>query len=139
MDAGVGSQDFAAAFGPLYPQARSVALRILGSMPAAEDAAAEALTRALVDWDRVGTLPYCDAWVLRVTANVAIDVARRPTPAYGASPPSGDDGDLIVLRMALVDALASLPRRQREAVVLRHLVSVGWPGSVAPCPWRRDP
>ena len=63
-----------------YPQARRVAHRILGSVTAAEDAAAEAFTRALVDWTRVSALPHRDAWVLRVTSNVAIDAARRRRP-----------------------------------------------------------
>jgi DNA-directed RNA polymerase specialized sigma24 family protein len=54
-----------------------VAWRILGSVPEAEDAAAEALARALVDWSRISRLEHRDAWILRVTINLAIDVARR--------------------------------------------------------------
>ena len=135
MDVG-GSGTFEDEFGELYRSARGVALRILGSVPEAEDAAAEALTRALVRWDRVGSLPHRSAWVQRVAANVAIDVARRRGPAQRHATVvarSADDvheasegeHEVTVLRLALVAALAELPRRQREAVVLRHLV--GYP------------
>lgn len=118
---------FEAFFVDRYPQARTVAARILGSLPAAEDAAAEAFTRALVDWQRVGSLPYRDAWVLRVTTNVAIDAARRRRPEPARDAETGGDalvGDAAVLRLTLVAALAALPRRQREAIVLRHLVGL---------------
>ena len=48
---------------------------------------------------------------------------RRPDvvvdPAAVATGPGADD--LVVLRVALVAALGSLPRRQRQAVALRYL------------------
>lgn len=121
MDSEADTQDFDEAFAVLYPRARRVALRILESVPDAEDAAAEALARALIRWKRLGKLAYRDAWVLRVTANVAIDAARRRqvAPPLEARTVNGDDQ--VVLRLTLVAALAALPRRQREAVVLRHL------------------
>jgi RNA polymerase sigma factor (sigma-70 family) len=121
MDSKAVAQDFDDAFAVLYPRARKVALRILESVPDAEDAAAEALARALVRWKRLGQLAHREAWVLRVTANVAIDAARRRqvAPPLEARTVNGDDQ--VVLRLTLVAALAALPRRQREAVVLRHL------------------
>jgi RNA polymerase sigma factor (sigma-70 family) len=116
------ADDFEAVFAVLYPRARTVALRILGSVPDAEDAAAEALARALADWSRVSALDYRDAWVLRVTANVAIDAARRRGRSVASSPSTGpDEDDVSVLRLTLVSALTALPRRQREALVLRHM------------------
>lgn len=127
MDEPPTTDGFERAFAALYPRARSVALRILGSIPAAEDAAAEAFTRALVDWPRIGALPYRDAWILRVTANVAIDAARKRRPEPVDAALTTDDaivGDAAVLRVTLVAALGALPRRQREAIVLRHLVGL---------------
>ena len=111
---------FEACFRRVYPQARSVALRITGSMPEAEDAAAEAFARALVDWRRVGDLPHLDAWLVRVTTNAALDaVRRRRRPASALAPDATEDD--AALRMTMVAALAALPRRQREAIVLRHM------------------
>ena len=126
MDGGEGSFD--EAFDSLYPRARTLAYRILGDLPAAEDAAAEALTRALVRWPRVSRLPHREAWVLRVTANVALDVARRRSRAQASlsrlatDAVGSPDEELLLLRSALVEALLQLPKRQREAIVLVHLL-----------------
>lgn len=114
------SVEFESAFGELFPRSYRVAARILGEGADAEDAAAEALARAHASWKKVGTLPYRDAWVLRVTANVAVDMARKrhllPEPSVAPS-----DEDQTVLRVALVAALSAVTRRQREVVVLRFL------------------
>lgn len=128
------SGQFEEEFSHLYRSARAVALRILGSIADAEDAAADALTRALVDWNHVGSLPHREAWVQRVAANIAIDSVRRRGPAGRAVDQLGaglattgnaeaDRADEVtVLRMTMGAALARLPRRQREAVVMRHLL-----------------
>jgi len=118
---------FEEAFDELFPRAFALARRLVGDTDVAEDIAAEALARAYAHWPRVSTLDYRDGWVLRVAANLAVDLVRRrpeviatPAPARsGAS--AGQDADLVVLRVALVAALGSLPRRQRQAVALRYL------------------
>lgn len=114
------SVDFERAFGDLFPRSYRVAVRILGEGADAEDAAAEALARAHASWKKVGTLPYRDAWVLRVTANVAIDMGRKRRLHPAPSLPPNDE-DQTVLRVALVAALSAITRRQREVVVLRFL------------------
>lgn len=124
MGADGGAAEFEATFRRLYPQARAVAYRIAGDPAAAEDAAAEAFARALVSWRRVAALPYLDAWVLRVTANVAVDMVRRRAPELTAPDPDPNPEDVVVLRVALAAALAALPRRQREVIALRHLVGL---------------
>lgn len=117
---------FEAMFRELWPRAYRVAYRVLGEVPAAEDAAAEAFARTLVSWRRVGSLGYREAWVLRVTANVAVDMARRrarrPRGWIGSGRGFEDDA---VNRVALADALTALPRRQREVVALRYLAGCG--------------
>jgi RNA polymerase sigma factor (sigma-70 family) len=123
-------EPFADAFPDLFVRARTLALRILGDVGEAEDAAAEAMARCLRQWRQVGDLPYRDAWVLRVTANVAIDVARRrrrSPVAYTEEVPDtvgALDIENALLRSALLSALCRLPRRQREAIVLVHLVGL---------------
>jgi len=114
------SDDFERVFRELLPRARTVAHRILSDEHDADDAAAEAFARAHASWRRVGRLAYRDAWILRVTSNVAIDMVRKRRPlSFEAR--SVDHEDASVLRLAVVDALASLPRRQREVVTLRFL------------------
>jgi RNA polymerase sigma factor (sigma-70 family) len=118
---------FEETFGPLYRQARHVAWKLLGDPTEAEDAAAEAMARALLAWRKVGKLPYRDAWVMRVTANVAIDgLRRRPDrlpPAEQNDPGPGpvDFGEGVALGVDLRGALLRLSRRQREVVVLRWI------------------
>src|SRR5205823_2435945 len=85
---------------------------------------AEAFARTFVAWRRVVNLPYRDAWVMRVTANVALDMARRRSrqarlPAAAKAVGAADDATAV--RLALVAALRGLPRRQREVIVLRYL------------------
>ena len=113
-------EQFAAAFDELYPLAVRLAARIVGDQASAEDVAAEALARAYARWSAVSALPYRDAWVLRVAGNLAIDSLRRRRPS--PPPPLVDQfEDAAALRLALASALAKLPNRQREAVVLRYL------------------
>lgn len=118
------SSSFDAAFERLYPRARIMAFRILGDVGRSEEIASEALARAYARWSKLQHLDYVDAWVLRVAANLAIDVTRRrPPPVVPAY--TGEGGvETTVLRLALVEALRSLPARQREAIALRYLADL---------------
>jgi RNA polymerase sigma factor (sigma-70 family) len=110
------------AFGELFRIAYVVAYRILGDVAEAEDVAAEAIARACLRWRKVAALPYRDAWVARVAANIAIDVVRRRGRTVAtASDPVHDPIEAAVLRLVLVAALGGLSTRQREVVVLRYL------------------
>ena len=115
-----GDEAFEREFDGLLRRSMRVAHRILGDRAAAEDTAAEALARAYARWARLRDAPWRDGWVLRVTANLALDIARRrPAPIR---PVAGtDEEDAVAIRVTLVAALHALPRRQREAIVLRYL------------------
>ena len=117
-----GPPEFAAEFDRLFERAYAVARRLLGDPTAAEDVAAEALTRTYVHWSRVRGFDHRGAWVARVATNLAIKAARRRPAAREAV--TADPSDATTLRLALVDALARLPRRQREAVSLRYLADL---------------
>src|SRR5215211_798270 len=119
-------ETFEAAFKELFVPAYRVARRILGDPAAAEDIAAEALSRAYADWGRVSQLPYRDAWVLRVATNLALNATRRRRLVFPGVDARSDD-DAATTRVALAGALHQLPTRQREVVVLRHLVGLSEP------------
>jgi RNA polymerase sigma-70 factor (ECF subfamily) len=114
------SAEFDAVFDQLFPEAARLAFRIVGNRAAAEDVAAEAFARALARWSTVGSLPYREAWVLRVTINLAVDTTRRKRPCPERDH-ERDTTDIATLRIALAHALGTLPRRQREAIGLRYL------------------
>lgn len=118
---------FTASFDELYAHAVRVALRIVGERAAAEDVAAEALTRAYDHWDQIGDVRARRvAWTVRVTTNLAIDATRRlETPAARIEPDGATNpADAVAVRLALIAALRALPERQRQAVALRHLADL---------------
>jgi RNA polymerase sigma factor (sigma-70 family) len=117
------TREFELAFRRLYRRAYQVAYRILGNGSDAEQAASEALARAYASWSRLHDLPHLDAWVLRVTANLALNMARPRRQATEVEL-AVDIEDASVLRVALVEALGLLARRQRDVIVLRYLVGM---------------
>ncbi len=121
----------------LLPRVLNHAARVLGDRAEAEDVAQEAmmrLWRAAADWQADGA--KVSTWLFRVTANLAIDRLRRAGRAVGLDEtdepaddvPGADDRLIRADRMAALDsALATLPERQRQAVVLRHIEGVSNP------------
>lgn len=112
------------------------AYAVLGDRGDAEDCAQDTLAKALVRWRRVGLHPI--PWTARVATNGAIDRWRKRERSQ-LSLHHGDQAVRSVDRTQhdtqhahlvfrqrddLVRALRALPRRQREAVVLRHLLDL---------------
>ena len=112
-------------FAGLYRISFRVAFRILGSQAEAEDVAQETMAKAYTRWRRVRNEPA--RWVSRVSANNAIDVWRKRSRQELTADEvvRSHEGEPIIERLALVEALARLSRRQREVVVLRYLA--GYP------------
>ena len=108
--------DFDNAFSPLFHDAFDVAYRFLDDVDEAEDAALDAMTQAGLQWEKVGQLPYREAWVMRAAANAAIAKART-----NPRPPVGESNDDAVLRSAVLEAVLGLPRREREVLALRYV------------------
>lgn len=113
-------------FGVLAPIAFKVAFRLLGDRSEAEEVAQEALARALARWGSV--VGHDEPWVARVATNLAIGRWRRQRPTVlldeRHSAASNDLERLVVERLALVAAVASLPRRQRQVIALRYLADL---------------
>ena len=113
--------EYEAAYPALFMAAMRLGYRILRDRDAAEDVAAEAMARAYARWPSVRTMPHREAWVLRVAANLAIDVVRRRGPVLQPLL-QNEFEDSAAARVALTSALDALPRRQREALLL-HFVA----------------
>lgn len=119
-----GRAEFEDVFESLFVAAYGVAHRILGSAAEAEDVAAEAMSRALDRWRRVGGMPSPTGWVVRVATNLAIDTVRRRRfvgPVELETSSKADDADT---RLAVREMLRRLPRRQRDVLALRYLADL---------------
>ena len=114
---------FESEFRPLFTLAFRVARRILGEPAAAEDVAAEAMSRTYAHWRALHDAPHREAWVVKVATNLALSTVRRQSPPV-STPHRDLDDDATATRLALVAALQALPRRQRDVIVLRHLVDL---------------
>ena len=117
----------------IVPRMLGVATRLLADRAEAEDVAQEAMVRlwrVAPDW-RPGEAQV-STWMYRVVSNLCIDRqrsrSRRPGVGLDDAPEVADGARSAVAvmieadRMAALDAaLAQLPGRQRQAVVLRHI------------------
>ncbi len=98
-----------------------------GDRDLAYDGAQEAFARALRRWRTVREMDRPDGWVYVVAMNHLRDHWRRnerrrdrtPTPEFLA-----DNTSAVATRVSVRDAIATLPPRQREAVVLRYLADL---------------
>lgn len=114
----------------LLPGALRQAWRMLGDQSEAEDIAQEAmlrLWRQAPDW-RAGEARI-STWLYRVIQNLCIDRIRRRRPSVAVDdvPEPVDPQPSVLVRMAQTEtsravaaAIAELPERQRQAIVLRH-------------------
>lgn len=120
----------------LTPRVLGYATRILGDRAEAEDVAQEAMMKVwnIADEWRQGEAKLT-TWLYRVVANLCTDRLRkrRDVPLDSIAEPV-DDTPSVELKMvqvqrqkALQQALTTLPERQRQAVILRHIEGVANP------------
>ena len=123
----------------LAPRILRFAARMLNDRTEAEDVTQDAmlrLWRIAPDWQDTGIPPA--AWLFRVAANLCTDRLRRRRSGPADMPDLPDDAPTVDAQMmqtkraaALQDALALLPERQRQAVILRHLEGLSNPDIAA--------
>lgn len=113
-----------------------------GDRDLAEDLAQEALVRLCRQW---GSLPSGDdaaRWVTRVALNLAKSsfrtrtTRRRILDRYGASLVGPDARDSDATAIAVRRAVAALPERQRQVILLRYFcdLPVGEVAALLECP-----
>lgn len=103
---------------------RRVAYLVCGDWHRAEDIVQTALAQVYARWDRIRREDGPEGYVHRAVVNAAIDEGRRPWRRERATEvlpdratPPDDDG----VTPRVIEALASLPKRQRAVVVLRYV------------------
>lgn len=97
-----------------------VTLALCRDRGVAEDATQEAFARALERWARLRDRPWVGGWVMSTALNVARRMLRRRPYAF-SMPWSDPDAQSAT---ELWEVVRSLPRRQREAVVLYYVVDL---------------
>jgi RNA polymerase sigma-70 factor (ECF subfamily) len=109
-----------------YPRLVAAVALVCGSRPAAEDAVQEALLRAWERSEKGEEIESLNAWVTTVSLNVARSGLRRLMAERRARSRIGRDfvPETSADRVDVERALSSLPRRQREAVVLRYYLQM---------------
>ena len=121
----------------LLPRAFRHAARVLGNQSDAEDVAQDAmlrLWRAAKEWKTDGAAKP-STWLHKVVANLCVDRLRKSGRSVELGDDDfADDAPGAEARMqdrgrmeALDAALARLPERQRQAVVLRHIEGLSNP------------
>jgi RNA polymerase sigma factor (sigma-70 family) len=115
-----GAADVRTSFVELYQSAFTpmvrLAVTLIGSEPAAEDLVHDAFVRVHAHWRRVEH-PY--AYLRTAVVNACRSAARRSARERAAL--SGQIADVITLKAdEMFDALATLPYRQRAALVLQY-------------------
>jgi RNA polymerase sigma factor (sigma-70 family) len=120
----------------LTPRVFGHAVRVLGDRAEAEDVAQDAMMRlwkVAPDW-RMGEAKV-STWLYRVTANLCTDRLRRKRGVgldevdepLDPSPSVSDQLQTRERMNALQAGLQTLPERQRQAVILRHIEGLANP------------
>ncbi|MCC8248255.1 SigE family RNA polymerase sigma factor [Saccharothrix luteola] len=112
------------------PTLLRLALLLVNDRGHAEDLLQTALLRTALRWHRV--LDHPEAYARQVVVNLARDRWRRVKRRVGelplndlvAPPAPGDHARTVVDQQAVRQAVAALPQRQREVVVLRFFADL---------------
>lgn len=107
-------------FAERFQRLARACLLLTGSAAEGEDLAQEAMAKVLERWDRVSAMEDPEGYLYRTALNLHRNALRRLTIAARRQvlrEPS-DERDATDYRLDLLRAIRSLPRAQREALVL---------------------
>lgn len=112
-----------------YPRLVGMLGLYCGNRAVAEELAQESLAQVFRHWRKVRALDDPGAWLRRVAFNQANSYFRRVAAERRARRRAGDSPDVHsdpdgADRHAVRVAIASLPRRQRTALVLRYYIDL---------------
>lgn len=103
------------------------ALRLLGNLADAQDAAQEVFLRLYRRFDKVEDPDDCAGWLYRITVNVCHDLRRKRPPIDPPEDAADPRPDALAqleeseMHRALARVLRRLPEKERAALVLRDL------------------
>ncbi len=123
--------EFAAFCAEEHPRLVGALSLYCGDRLLAEELAQDALSRACRDWRKVHRMGAPGAWTHRVAMNLANSYFRRAAAGARAKRRleeeqgvSGDSGLDYAAALDIRSAVASLPRRQRTALILRYYLDL---------------
>ena len=117
--------DFEAWYRGSAPRLAAALAVVAGDADVGREAAAEACTRALERWGRVGAMSSPEAWAHTVGVNLIRRRWRRAAMERRvASSPGPVASAPVSLAPELWLAVRSLPLRQRQAVALRYVLDL---------------
>ena len=106
---------------------RRLAYLVCGDWHRAEDIVQTTLAKMYVRWTRIRREEGPEPYVRRAVVNAAIDERRRPWRREQTMPVFPDGPAVVEPSMdaRVIEALLSLPGRQRAVVVLRYIEDLG--------------
>ncbi len=117
--------DFEAWYRGSAPRLAAALAVVAGDADVGREAAAEACTRALERWTRVGEMSSPEAWAYTVGVNL---IRRRWRRAAMKRRLASSPGPLTAAPMSLSpelwEAVRGLPLRQRQAIALRYVLDL---------------
>ena len=105
------------------PRVLAACVLMCGDLAVAEDAADEALLKALTRWDRVSATGSALGWTIQVALNLARRIERRRRLEAHLW---RRDHEIVLPAPALElwSIVKDLPARQREVIVLKYLADI---------------
>jgi RNA polymerase sigma-70 factor (ECF subfamily) len=127
------ARDFEEFYAANYGKVAALVTAVILDRHEADDITQETFARALARWPRLSGYELPEAWVRRVAMRLAIDSRRRVRrmmrglprlrAAITSAAPPPEPGDMLAFS-ALGRALARIPLREREVIVLHYVADM---------------